>query len=83
MTARDPADVTALTFMIATARGLQLGPAEATARFDRVVALHPYHQYAHEQRLQGLCAKWSGDDERMLSFARKTVAGAPDGGLSR
>ncbi|MBW6437459.1 DUF4034 domain-containing protein [Actinoplanes hulinensis] len=81
VTARDPADVTALTWMITTARGLQLDPAEATARFDRVVALHPYHLIAHEQRLQGLCGKWSGDDERMLAFARKTVAGAPDGGL--
>lgn len=77
--ARDPDDVTAWTWLVMTARGRQVGRAEAQKRFDEVVRRHPLHIVAHEQYLQFLCAKWSGSDELMFDFARKATAAAPDG----
>jgi hypothetical protein len=78
---RDPDDVTARTWLVTSARGRQVDPAEATARFDAVVRRHPAHVVAHEQRLQYLCAKWFGSDEQMFAFAREATAAAPDGSL--
>lgn len=79
--ARDPDDVTAHTWLVASARGRQVDGDEAQARFDEVVKRHPAHVVAHEQRLQYLCAKWFGSDEQMFAFAREATAAAPDGSL--
>ncbi|SDT51726.1 DUF4034 domain-containing protein [Actinoplanes derwentensis] len=76
---RDPDDVTAWTWLVASARGRQVGRAEAQARFDEVIKRHPLHIVAHEEYLQFLCAKWSGSHELMFEFARKATAAAPEG----
>ncbi|WP_328459353.1 DUF4034 domain-containing protein [Actinoplanes sp. NBC_00393] len=73
---RDPDNVTAWTWLVTSGRGLQIGKAEAQERFDQVLRLHPTHLVAHEQRLQYLCAKWSGSHEAMFEFARSTAAAA-------
>ncbi|GAA4576372.1 hypothetical protein [Planotetraspora kaengkrachanensis] len=76
---RDPDDVDAWSGLVTTARGLELGKTEAWRRFDEVTSRHPLHVYAHEQMLQGLCAKWYGSDKEMFSFARKAVTKSPEG----
>ncbi|GAA2704577.1 MULTISPECIES: DUF4034 domain-containing protein [Actinoplanes] len=81
VTARDPGQVTAWTWLVTSARGRQVNPGEADARFHEVVTRHPHHVLAHEQRLQHLCAKWSGSHEKMFAFAREATASAPDGSL--
>ena len=78
---RDPDDVTAWTWLVTSARGRQVSPDEARARFDEVLKRHPAHLVAHEQRLQYLCPKWFGSEEQMFAFAREATAAAPDGSL--
>jgi hypothetical protein len=78
---RDPADVTARTWLVTSARGRQVDQQEAQDRFDAVVRRCPHHVVAHEQRLQYLCAKWFGSDEQMFGFARAATAAAPKGSL--
>jgi hypothetical protein len=78
---RDPGNVTAWTWLVTSARGRQVAPDEAAARFAEVVKRHPAHVVAHEQHLQYLCAKWFGSDEQMFAFARQATAAAPDGSL--
>lgn len=62
-------------------RGLQYGPSEVRARFDRGVAAGGQSFLAlHEQALQGICEKWSGSHEQMFAFAREhrdTAAPSP------
>jgi hypothetical protein len=79
--ARDPAEVTAWTWLVTSARGRQVDPQEAQRRFDAVVERCPHHVLAHEQRLQYLCAKWFGSDDQMFDFARTATAAAPKGSL--
>ncbi|GAA3943599.1 DUF4034 domain-containing protein [Actinoplanes auranticolor] len=78
---RDPDNVTAWTWLVTSARGRQVAPDEAAARFAEVVKRHPAHVVAHEQHLQYLCAKWFGSDEQMFAFAREAAAAAPVGSL--
>ncbi|MEU4618386.1 DUF4034 domain-containing protein [Actinoplanes sp. NPDC023801] len=79
VTRRTPEDTTAWAFLTASARGRQIGPEEAAARFDAVVKYAPEHVMAHEQRLQYLCAKWSGSHEEMFAFARESASKATPG----
>ncbi|MCZ7374680.1 DUF4034 domain-containing protein [Micromonospora sp. WMMC250] len=74
--AREPDNVTARAWLVTSARGLGVGAAEARERFEAVTRLHPGHVVAHEQRLQYLCAKWSGSHEEMFDFARGAAAAA-------
>ena len=77
--AADPDDVAARSMLVVSARGRQIEPPEARARFDAVVERHPGHLYAHQARLQYLCAKWYGSHEEMFAFARDSFAKEPDG----
>ncbi|NGM13850.1 hypothetical protein [Verrucosispora sioxanthis] len=76
---REPDDTTARTFLVVSARGREVDPAEAQRRFDEVVTRHPGHRLAHEHMLQYLCRKWSGSHEQMFGFAREALAKAPAG----
>ncbi|BCY11395.1 DUF4034 domain-containing protein [Actinoplanes sp. L3-i22] len=81
VTERDPEQVTAWAWLVTSARGRQVGPVEGERRFQEVIKRYPLHVIAHEQRLQHLCAKWSGSDEKMFAFAREATAAAPPGSL--
>ncbi|MEU4777178.1 DUF4034 domain-containing protein [Micromonospora sp. NPDC023633] len=74
--AREPDNVTARAWLVTSSRGLGVGAAEARQRFEAVTRLHPGHVVAHEQRLQYLCAKWSGSHEEMFDFARGAATAA-------
>jgi hypothetical protein len=81
---RAPDSAAAWHQLVITARGLQFGVPEARQRFDRAVALHPGHVWAHQQMLQMLCAKWYGSRELMHEFAdtaMRTAPGSPLGHL--
>lgn len=78
-TARDRAQVDAWALRILTARGLQLGPAEARRRHAAVLSLVDEHQLADEQLLQMLCPKWFGDWPTVFEFARGRAATAAPG----
>ncbi|WP_147252428.1 hypothetical protein [Micromonospora endolithica] len=80
VTARHPDESAAWTQRITSARGLQLGQAEARRRYDRLAAHQPHHLPAQRSLLQQFCPKWSGDWERAHGFARECVAAAPAGG---
>ncbi|PZV89507.1 protein of unknown function [Micromonospora phaseoli] len=73
---REPDNVTAWAWLVTSSRGLGVGSAEALQRFEAVTRLHPGHVVAHEQRLQYLCAKWSGSHEEMFDFARGAATAA-------
>ncbi|BCY15393.1 DUF4034 domain-containing protein [Actinoplanes sp. L3-i22] len=79
VTERDPDEILAWTWLITSARGRQLGPEQAAARFQEVVKRAPYHLMAHSQRLQQLCQKWSGSHQEMFAFVREATAAAPAG----
>ncbi|HEX8631494.1 MAG TPA: DUF4034 domain-containing protein [Catenuloplanes sp.] len=81
VTDRDPDDTTAWAFLVASARGRQLPPEQAHARFANVVSRHPHHIVAHEHMLQYLCRKWYGSHAEMFAFAREATAKAPKGSL--
>ncbi|MEV5316288.1 hypothetical protein AB0K92_01215 [Streptomyces sp. NPDC052687] len=69
----------AWTVRLITARGLQLGQAEARRRYDRLSAHHPHHYPAQTQLLQQLCPKWGGSWDAAHGFAREATTAAPDG----
>jgi hypothetical protein len=79
--ALDADEVTARAFLVLSARGRQVDADEADERFAAVIDRYPHHSFAHVHRLQYLCRKWFGSDDQMLSFARASVAAAPDGSL--
>ena len=81
-TARAPEDVSAWTLRLVTARGLELGQAEARRRYDQAAKHHPSVYAAQTQLLQQLCPKWSGTFEAMHAFARDCAASSAPGGLS-
>jgi hypothetical protein len=81
VTRRTPEDTTAWTFLTASARGREVEPDEAAARFSAVLKYAPEHVMAHEQRLQYLCEKWFGSHEEMFSFAREAAGRATPGSL--
>ncbi|NUU16140.1 hypothetical protein HP550_02600 [Cellulomonas humilata] len=72
----------AWTTRIMTARGLELGQAEARRRYTRLAVHHPHVLAAQEQLLQQLCPKWSGSWEIAMAFAREVAAAAPPGAPS-
>ena len=72
----------AWTTRILTARGLELGHAEARRRYARLAEHHPHVVAAQEQLIQQLCPKWGGTWEAALSFAREAAAAAPPGAPS-
>jgi hypothetical protein len=76
---RDPDDPTPWAFMVTTARGLQLGQAEAFGRFREATARYPWHLAAHTQMLQQVCPKWGGSYEALHAFARRAIVDMPDG----
>ncbi|WBB54468.1 hypothetical protein [Verrucosispora sp. WMMD573] len=78
-TARHPDDAAAWTQRVTSARGLQLGQAEARRRYDRLAARHPHHLPAQSSLLQQLCPKWSGTWEKAHDFTRECTAAAPPG----
>ena len=80
--AEHPAYAPAWTARLMTARGLQLGHAEARRRYERLSAHHPHHYRAQGQLLQQLCPKWSGSWEAAHGFARECATAAPDGSNS-
>jgi hypothetical protein len=82
ITARDPGNLAAWCARLVTARGLQLGQAEARRRYDQVARHDPHLYNAQSQLLQQLCPKWSGRVEELFAFVRERVAAAPDGSLS-
>ncbi|WP_406332314.1 hypothetical protein [Streptomyces sp. NBC_00203] len=80
--AEHPSYAHAWTVRLTTARGLELGQAEARRRYDRLAAHHPHHYPAQMQLLQNLCPKWSGSWDAAHGFARECAAAAPDGSHS-
>ncbi|MFD7706952.1 hypothetical protein ACFV6E_39200 [Streptomyces sp. NPDC059785] len=80
--AEHPAYAHAWTVRLITARGLELGAAEARRRYDRLAAHHPHHYPAQTLLLQQLCPKWGGSWEAAHGFARECAAASPDGSHS-
>jgi hypothetical protein len=80
--AEQPAYVPAWTARLLTARGLELGQAEARRRYDRLSAHHAHHYRAQTQLLQQVCPKWGGSWEAAHGFARECATAAPDGSNS-
>ncbi|SCL17058.1 hypothetical protein GA0070616_1191 [Micromonospora nigra] len=80
VTARHPQESAAWTQRITSARGLEVGQAEARRRYDRLAAHTPHHLPAQASLLQQFCPKWSGSWERAHDFARECVDAAPVGG---
>jgi len=76
---RTPGNAHAWAYLVTTSRGLEFGIPESRRRFERAVAVHPTHLYAHRMMLTQLCAKWGGSHEAMLNFARESLAKAPPG----
>ncbi|MFG2310328.1 hypothetical protein ACGFS9_16905 [Streptomyces sp. NPDC048566] len=77
--AEHPASAHAWTVRVTTARGLELGAAEARRRYDRLSAHHPHHYPAQTQLLQNVYPKWGGSWEAAHGFARECATEAPDG----
>ncbi|MCX4764384.1 hypothetical protein OG562_26180 [Streptomyces sp. NBC_01275] len=77
--AEQPGYAPAWTARLLTARGLELGQAEARRRYDRLAAHHPHHYRAQTQLLQQLCPKWGGSWDAAHGFARECARDAPDG----
>jgi hypothetical protein len=80
ITSVEPDNVAAWFLRIATARGLQLGQAEATLRYAEVAGHSPHHLNAQLSYLQQLCPKWGGSFEQVQAFARDCSLAAPPGG---
>ncbi|MFE0700846.1 hypothetical protein [Streptomyces sp. NPDC058872] len=78
---REPGWISPWYALQVTGRGLQVEPDVARRRFEATVRRAPHHLGAHQQRLQHLCAKWSGSHEQMHAFARESAFGAPAGTL--
>ena len=79
--ADDPGCALAWYLRITTARGLELGQAEARRRYDRLAEHRPHFFAAQAQLLQQLCPKWSGTWDAVHAFARECLKDAPAGGL--
>jgi hypothetical protein len=79
VTKRNPDEVLAWTWLTTSARGRQISPGQAAARFHEVTKRAPFLLHAHEQRLQYLCRKWFGSHQEMFAFAREATASAPNG----
>ncbi|MEV0717071.1 hypothetical protein [Asanoa sp. NPDC050611] len=78
-TARQPADPALWTLRLITARGLQLGEAEARRRYAALAAVDPCPVTGQLLLLQQLCPKWGGSLEAMHAFAAESTMAAPEG----
>jgi hypothetical protein len=67
---------------VLTARALEVGPAEARRRYERLRRLSPHDYPAQAQMVQYLLPKWGGSEERAHAFARDAAAEAPPGSHS-
>jgi hypothetical protein len=65
--------------LLISGRGLQISLEELCLRFEQATARERWLPYAHDQMLQGLCAKWFGTSDMMFHFARDTTEEAPEG----
>ncbi|UWP85648.1 DUF4034 domain-containing protein [Dactylosporangium fulvum] len=77
----DEADPAPWTFLVTSARGLQVSRVEAQRRFAGAVRHAPFNNVAHAQMLQYLCGKWFGSHDEMFAFARSAAETAPTGSL--
>ncbi|MHC2999315.1 hypothetical protein [Microbacterium sp. HJ5] len=80
--ALDESYVPAWGVRVLTARALEVGPAEARRRYERVRRLSPHDYPAQSHMLQYLLPKWSGSQEEAHSFAVACAAEAPPGSHS-
>ncbi|HYU86371.1 MAG TPA: hypothetical protein VEK80_16330 [Kribbellaceae bacterium] len=81
VTTRLPEEPVAWSFLIRTARGLQLPVEDEEFRFTEAVRRHPTNLKAHAEFMQSLCAKWGGSDEQMFRFARGAASRSPGGNM--
>lgn len=79
VTARFPDNTDAWNLRLTTARGLELGQAEARRRYDRLARHAPHHLRAQLNLQQQLCPKWSGSWEAMHAFTAECVRSSPPG----
>lgn len=79
VTARDPSLLAAWVWRLKTARGLELGHAEARRRHDQVAKQDPHFLPAQLQYLQQICPKWGGSYEEMHGYATERALAAPPG----
>jgi hypothetical protein len=79
VTALAPDNLAAWTLRLITARGLELGQAEARRRYGRGARTEPDFLATQTQLLQQLCPKWSGSFEEMHAFALECMRRAPEG----
>ena len=82
VTAADPGNIAAWTARLRTARGLQMGIAEATRRYEQAAKARPHPLDAQLSHLQQLCPKWGGSPEHMHRFARQCAESSPPGSLN-
>lgn len=68
---------------LSTARGLELGHAEARRRYDQVSRVVPHLYTAQAELLQQLCPKWGGTFAQAHAFAQECAVAAPPGSLSQ
>ena len=70
ITSLEPDNAAAWYLRLGTARGLELGPAEAALRYAEVIEHSPHNLTAQLSYLQQLCPKWGGSFEQVQAFAR-------------
>jgi hypothetical protein len=78
-TEANPDDPALWTARLTTARGLEMGLAEAGARYHRLAEIDPHHLPGQAALLQQLCPKWGGSWNLAFDFARECAAAAPSG----
>lgn len=66
-------------FLQISGRGASVDREAGRYRFEAALRRSPGHPASHRQRLQQLCAKWSGSHEQMHEFARSSMLAAPPG----
>ncbi|ATO13624.1 hypothetical protein CO540_07080 [Micromonospora sp. WMMA2032] len=82
VTAEEPGNIAAWTARLRTARGLEMGQAEANRRYERAAKARPDPFFAQLTHVQQLCPKWGGSLDRLLGFARHCAETAPPGSLN-
>lgn len=82
VTAKDPANTSAWVQRLLTARGLELGQAEARRRFDQLGHAVPSLYAAEAHLVQQLCPKWGGSLDKMHAFTKERAAASTPGSLS-
>jgi hypothetical protein len=80
--AREPGEPLAWITRLSTARGLELGVAEARRRYDRLNRVAPGNYRAQSRMVQQLSPKWSGSYEAMHGFAQECLQAAPPGTIT-